>query len=112
MKMPIQARASFSGEGETPVKPILGWLSSHGLGPVLLVFSLAFPPEPLAQPSKIVETDANAIVPTQVIPLFNKSGFPKLYAWLDTTKYDDPDHVFSVTNGLVSNAFATATALP
>lgn len=44
---------------------------------------------------------AATIVPTEVIKLFEEGSFSKLYSWLETTAYEDPKQVFSVTNGIL-----------
>lgn len=46
-------------------------------------------------------SSADPIVPTEAIKLFEDASFPKLYSWLETTAYEDPKHIFSVTNGIL-----------
>ncbi len=44
---------------------------------------------------------AAPIQPTRPIQLFNGRDLSAFYTWLRTHKYDDPGHVFSVSNGLL-----------
>jgi len=41
------------------------------------------------------------IQPTRPVQLFNGRDLSGFYTWLRTHKYDDPEHVFSVVNGMI-----------
>jgi hypothetical protein len=55
----------------------------------------------LATITRSCPADEEPIQPKTVVPLFNGRNLDGLYHWLKDSKYDDPQHVYSVKDGML-----------